>query len=122
MNVLGGTQEGEMQRDESLYVLHICKVVIRRNYILQYLSQLMWKPVYAKFVNQPASVQSQILGDNCIQNLHLGRYIVGYTVGNLVLRRSASGAVKRDFRTYIRQYTSSNEKFAYGYPHSNALL
>ena len=29
---------------------------------------------------------SQIkLGDNCIQNFHLGRYIVGYMVGNLVL-------------------------------------
>ena len=27
------------------------------------------------------------LGDNCIQILHLGRYIVGYTVGNFVLRR-----------------------------------
>ena len=27
------------------------------------------------------------LGDNCIQNFHLGRYIVGYPVGNLVLRR-----------------------------------
>ena len=26
------------------------------------------------------------LGDNCIQNLNFGRYIVGYTVGNLVLR------------------------------------
>ena len=34
----------------------------------------------------------------------------------------ASGAVKRDFRTYIRRYTSPNEKFEYGYPHSNALL
>ena len=62
------------------------------------------------------------LGDNCIQNFHLGRYIVGYTVGNLVLRRRASGAVKRDFRTYIRLYTSPNENFEYGYPHSNALL
>ena len=62
------------------------------------------------------------LGDNCIQIFHLGRYIVGYTVGNLVLRRRASGAVKRDFRTYIRRYTSPNEKFEYGYPHSNALL
>ena len=41
------------------------------------------------------------LGDNCIQNFHLGRYIVGYTVGNFVLRRRGSGAVKRDFRTYI---------------------
>ena len=47
----------------------------------------------------------------------LGRYIVGYTFGNLVLRRRASGAVKRDFRTNIRRYTSPN-----GYPHSNALL
>ena len=62
------------------------------------------------------------LGDICIQNFHLGRYTVGYTVGNLVLRRRASGAVKRDFRTYIRRYTSPNENFEYGYPHSNALL
>ena len=62
------------------------------------------------------------LGDNCIQNFHLGRYIVGYTVGNLVLRRHACGALKRDFRTYIRRYTSPNENFEYGYPHSNALL
>ena len=62
------------------------------------------------------------LGDNCIQNFLLGRYIIGYTVGNLVLRRRVSGAVKRDFRTYIRRYTSQNENFEYGYPHSNALL
>ena len=41
------------------------------------------------------------LGDNCIQTFYFGRYIVGYTVGNLVLRRRASGAVKRDFRTDI---------------------
>ena len=40
------------------------------------------------------------LGDNCIQNFHLGSYIVGYMVGNLVLWRPASRAVKRDFRTY----------------------
>ena len=25
-----------------------------------------------------------LLGDNCIQNFHLGRYNVGYMVGNLV--------------------------------------
>ena len=37
------------------------------------------------------------LGDNCIQNVNLGRYIVGYMVGNFV-----SGAVKRDFRPYNR--------------------
>ena len=62
------------------------------------------------------------LGDNCIQNFHLGRYIVGYTVRNLVLRRRANGAVKCDFRTYIRWYTSPNENFEYGYPHANELL
>ena len=43
-------------------------------------------------------------------------------VGNLVLRRRAIGAIKRDFRTYIRRYTSPNENFEYGYPHSNAFL
>ena len=58
----------------------------------------------------------------CIQIFYLGRYIVGYTVGNLVLRRRVSGAVKRDFRPYIRRYTSPKENFEYGYPHSNALL
>ena len=64
------------------------------------------------------------LGDNCIQNFHLGRYIVGYTVGNLVLRRCASETVKRDFRPYmyIQRYTSPNENCEYGYSHSNALL
>ena len=66
--------------------------------------------------------QSKQLGNNCIQSFHLGRYIVGFTVGNLVLQRRASGAVKRDFRTYIRRYTSPNENFEYGYPHSNAFL
>ena len=38
------------------------------------------------------------------------------------LRRRASGAVKRDSRTYIRRYTSPTENFEYVYPHSNALL
>ena len=58
------------------------------------------------------------LGDNCFQICHFGRYIVGYTVGNFVLRRSDSGAVQHDLRTYIRRYSSSNDKFEYGYPHS----
>ena len=62
------------------------------------------------------------LGDNCIQNFHLERYIVGYTVGNLALRRPVSGAVKRDYRPYIRGYTSPNDNFEYGYPCSNTLL
>ena len=62
------------------------------------------------------------LGDNCIQHFHLGRYMVRFTVGNLVLQPGASWAIKCDFPTYIRQYTSQNEDFEYGYPHSNALL
>ena len=62
------------------------------------------------------------LGDNCIQNIHLGRYIVDYMVGNFILRGCVRGAVKRNFRPYNRRYTSPNEHFEYGYPHSNALF
>ena len=72
--------------------------------------------------NEQFNKNSGHLGDNCVQIFHLGRYIVGYTVGNLVLRQRASGAIKRDFRTYSRRYTSTNETFEYGNPHSNALL
>ena len=64
-------------------------------------------------------IESIFLGDNCIQNFHLGSYIIGYMVGILVLRRCAIGAVKCDFLTYIRRYTSQNENFEYTYPHSN---
>ena len=39
----------------------------------------------------------------------MGRYIVRYTVRNLVLRLYVSGAVERDFRTYIRRYTTQNK-------------
>ena len=53
---------------------------------------------------------------------HLGRFIVGYTFGNHVLRLRLRFAVKPNFRPYIRRYTSPNENFEYGYPHSNALL
>ena len=42
-----------------------------------------------------------------------------HTVGNLVLRRSANGDVKRDLRTFIRRYSSPYKKFEYGYHHSN---
>ena len=49
------------------------------------------------------------LWNNCTQNFHLGRCIVRYTVGNLVLPRRASGVVKRNFRMYIRRYTYPKE-------------
>ena len=78
--------------------------------------------MFRKTPRHLAVLGSSKLGDNCIQNFNLGRYIVGYTVGNLDLLRRVSGALKRDFRKYIRQYTSLNENFEYGYPHSNALL
>ena len=70
----------------------------------------------------PTNYTQDQLGDNCIQNFPFGRYIVGYTVGNLVLQQRVSRAVKHDFRTYIRRYTSPNENFEYNYPNSNALL
>ena len=44
-------------------------------------------------------------GDNCIQNFHLWRYIIGYTFGNHILRLRLRVAVKLNFRPYIRRYT-----------------
>ena len=44
------------------------------------------------------------IGDNCIQNFHSRRYIVGYTVGK-VLRQCISRTVRHDFQPYIWQYT-----------------
>ena len=61
------------------------------------------------------------LRDNHIQKVHLGWYIVGYTVVNLILRRRASGAVKRYLRPYIRRFTSPNENVEFGYPLFNAF-
>ena len=48
------------------------------------------------------TVDGTDLGDNCIQNFQFGRYIIGYTVENLVLRRRASGAEKRFFPNVYR--------------------
>ena len=62
------------------------------------------------------------LGDNCIQNFYLGKYIVGYKVGNFVWLQRASGAIKGNFWPYNRQDTATNENFEYSYPHSNVLL
>ena len=62
------------------------------------------------------------LEDNYIQNYHLGRYTIGFTVGYLVLQRRISRAVKRDFHRYIWWKTIQNEDFKYCYPNSNALV
>ena len=67
--------------------------------------------------------QSKYLGYNCIQNFNFVRYIVGYTIRNLVLLWHASGTIKHNFPTvYPTIYISPNENFENGYPHSNALL
>ena len=55
-------------------------------------------------------------GDNHIQHFNLGRYIVGYMVGNYVLRLRLRVAVKQNFRPYNQQYTSPNKNFEYSYP------
>ena len=63
-----------------------------------------------------------MLGKLRILSLILNSFnVVGCTVGNLVLRRCASGYVKRDFRPYIRRYIPPNESFEYGFPNSNSL-
>ena len=33
---------------------------------------------------KPCSLHTKYLGDNCFQNLHLGRFIIGYTFGIFV--------------------------------------
>ena len=79
-------------------------------------STLVYKTIFI-WNNIPANCL--YLWDICI--LYLGRY-VGYMVGHFVLRRRVRGAVKRNFRPYNQRYTSPNENFEYGYPHSNALF
>ena len=56
------------------------------------------------------------LEDNCIQNFHLVRYIVGYTVKNFVLQQCIN------LQLYNCRYTSHNENSAYGHSHSNLLF
>ena len=80
-----------------------------------------YSPTPCYFIFSPGPFLRNCGLDNCIQNFHLGRYIVGYTVGNVVLRRRESGAVKRDFRTCIRRSTSPSENFEYGSPNLNAV-
>ena len=78
--------------------------------------------VFSIAVYNDISRANYLYSDSCIQTLHLGRYILRYTVGNLVLQLRTSEVLKCDIWRYIRRYTSTSENFEYGYPHSNALL
>ena len=41
------------------------------------------------------------MGDDCIQIVHLGRYIVGYTVENFVLRRRVSTELSQSLTPWL---------------------
>ena len=69
-------------------------------------------------IGYQSNVQCENLGDNCIQNFHLERYVIRYTVRNFV----DTSHVKHNFRKYIPPYTFPNENFEYGYSHSNVLF
>ena len=56
-----------------------------------------------------------------IRGLPYSKFAFG-EVYRRIYGRKFSGAVKRDFRTYIRQYTSPNDNLEYGIPHSNTLM
>ena len=58
-----------------IVMYHITRYVIQRVFMLQE-SEII-KPI-----------NLTLLGNNCIQNFHLVRYIVGYAVRNLVLLRN----------------------------------
>ena len=63
-------------------------------------SKVCWK-TYKPKANEKLVSQ---LGDNCIQNFHLGRYIVGYTVGNLVLMHFCSFVSNRSFESPMKRH------------------
>ena len=61
------------------------------------MSGLIWVQTICKGYQQSTLGGKDLnlhLGDNCIQNFHLGRYIMRYTVGNLVLWRH----VRKNYR------------------------
>ena len=64
---------------------------------------------------------SNNLGDNCIQNFHLGRYIVGYTVGNLVLQRQLYTSKMKILKMVIPILMHFDLKLERCKPHKAAL-
>ena len=64
----------------------VCAFVIcmQQSQVFRKIAQTFYRAKQITLNSFLASSELCHLGDNCIQNFHLGRYIVGYTVGNLV--------------------------------------
>ena len=71
---------------------------------------LQWYKV-KQTIRKPYPDYLHTFRDTYLQSFYLGRYIVWYGVGNLILLWNVVS-------DYIWWYTSSNENFQYGYPHS----
>ena len=83
---------------------------------------MKWSPFYT--LSHTGLVTRKL---DCCMQTSIGHATKGITVfkifisggilsdiqSNLVLSRRASGAIKRDFRAYIQQYTSQIENFEY---------
>ena len=71
---------------------------------LTFVMACMYTCVYVVYILMSLPRCAIYLGVNCIQNFHLERYIVGNMVGNLVLQRRASGALKHVPKVYPTIY------------------
>ena len=68
------------------FLLYINRVIL---HAFLFSPEFFQSQIFRKILSGILSVSNSLdpdLGDNCIQNLHLGIYIVRYNVRNLVLR------------------------------------
>ena len=80
-------------------VLDAWNISLKRVYVdIRTLHFIMGYAVYLNKLDYNTFLGSGLWRDS-FNTFPLAMYIVGYTVGNSVLRRRASEAVKRDFRT-----------------------
>ena len=109
---LQGSATSNVKPDVSQWKVTLCYDVGFPTVNRKYTVATFWRHPIRRRVICASALE---LGDNCIQNVHLGRYNVDYMVGNFVLRRCV-------ISDQITGYTSPNEHFEYGYPLSNALF
>ena len=116
---------GYMVNHDTSFMLYTTKlhcVAQALGFLFGIIRLAFWSQTVTPVTSFQFTLHYHYLEDNCIQNVHLGRYIVCYMVGNFVLRRHFSRTIKHNFRPYNRWYTFPNEKFEYSYPHSNKLF